>query len=333
MITVYFRSTIDYIIVHYWRESRRHFSLSLNFAVLSAVFCLGLGAVYAVAGGFAFGYFSASTEASDIFDRIVMTKGNAHLFDASIALGILCFGLYGSFVISTINDERLMHKTKFTFRDFRAFISAQEWNWFMFLAGMLLFTYFITFRDLSTYFYPRLEGSRGILGLTRLFGRFYDDNFLHRLLLYLDKLIALAKTCLAYFFALLFIITVYENKMDREIIRKYKDSLIAGMCSAFIVNTLGYALYAGFQEYTMNFIYVFFYNTGSRLIALAVEFGMLLSAMAFFTWPVAAAFCLPIKFQAEGESDNIPEEEKLSTEGEQDDVRTDTGPHEEHEDH
>lgn len=240
MITTYFKLTIEYLIDNFRQETKRHFNLSFTFAIVSCIASAVIAAVFILTASLIWGTFSLIHFTEDI-NGFASNEYNK-FYNLVYALSMLCIGLYSSFIISCINDGGLSKKEKYTWADFRAFISKEEWAWFGKFVLALLVVYFVFFRSLKSLCGVGMGSSHSPLPISfpadEYMGLSATQIFLSRLLTWTDSIIALFKTYLPYLLVTLFVITVYENKLDKTIIRKYRNGLWSALAIAFVINVL-----------------------------------------------------------------------------------------------
>lgn len=295
MFKTYLKESLNYIIDHFAEQSKKHFNVALSFWVLAVIAAVLIAFVYLVTCTFVFGY--GKILEADKFWTEVFAKG--YLYNRFLgmiyAITIFSIGLYGSFVISCINDSLLIDKPGYTLKDFRQFISAEEWRSFYNLLAVLVFFYFISFKSFLAWFHYDQKSAFYL----------YQDGkseVIYGLLHWLDAIIDLIRAYLPFICAILFILSVYGHKLRREVTKEYSEAILAALFLAFCINTVSGVVISYINLYILGLVEGIMPMSSFKLIPGAIEYCVYIGFGAYFTWAVAAALCLPIKLQAESEA-------------------------------
>jgi hypothetical protein len=294
MFKTYLKETLVYVIDHFNVESKKHFNLSLSLFVILSIGVAVFGFLLLLAGAVVFGY-TRNLDLATFLEEAMVNKGLANEWVAiAHSLGVLFFGLYGSFIISTINDPRLDKKNKYTMADFREFISPEEWRAFIILLLILFAIHFITFKPLHSWFHystrDYLYDPRDVQG-----------EIVGGLVSWLDSVITLIKTYLPYLFASFFIITVYGRKLNKQTLKEYKWPILTALFLAFCTDTLSDIFINDVDKYLIGFVRALTPMSAMMLIPAVMKTCAYLGLAAYFNWGISASLCLPIKMHAERE--------------------------------
>ena len=292
MFKTYLKETLVYVIGHFSVESKKHFNLSLTLIIIGTILALIIGVIFLLIGACAFGYFNVNTFWGDILT-------NVHLLNQIKALmngiGILGIGLYGSFIISTINDDRLNTKPEYTLKDFRMFISPEEWRSFFVLLLVLIAFHFINFKSMVSWFhYDRV----GFYAYAQMDSK---SQVVEGLLSWIDSVINLISTYLPFLLSTLFIITIYGNKLDKQVIKEFKAAILTSMFLAFCINTLAIVFIGYIDRYAIGFVKALMPTSFLMLIPGVIKLCTYMVLAAYFNWCASASLCLPVKLHAERE--------------------------------
>lgn len=277
------------MIDHFQVEARRHFNCSLVFTLLvipaSMVLAFLIGSLAAIVFG-----LTKSTDLSEIYQKLTSLDEIIQYGALVNAFVVLSIGLYGSFVISAINDERLTAKEQLSIKDFVAFISAEEWQNYFKLAAIMALVHFITYPPLTSWFSKRINkgATYSELGDTYTF------------LIWSSGLLLLLKNFLAFFLAQLFIRSLYTGNLSLKGLRQYKTPLINGIFLSFAVQVGGEKLVQTINTYVIKGAFAMIPGISGNLLTAAIGACFLLVAGAYLNWGIAAAVCLPVRFFAEG---------------------------------
>jgi len=289
MFKTYLKETLNYVIDNITKESKRHFNSAMSFVICAIICTLVISVVYVILGCYLFGFKQALS--SGTFWESLFEDGplNDKLWEMGGAISILCLGLYGSFVISAINDTRLDKKEAYTFKDFRQFISPEEWGAFFILMLVLMVLQLLTFTDLSILLhFDKFDGG-------------HDQSVSQKLLHWIYKIIFIINRNLPYLFAALFIITLYEKKRNWQIIKKYKKALFASVFLGFCFNNMGAILMGYVYVFVIGLVVAITPMNNLMLTPRGIKLCIYIVIGAYYLWALSALVCLPIKMHAEQE--------------------------------
>lgn len=293
MFKHYLKGVINHIIDHSEVELKKHFSLSFKFLLLSIVWSIFFCYVYFFFSGIFSGHVSKSFDLTKFVEDIQGSENS----NFSMLLGMVMIfnvSLYASFVISSINDQDLSNKKFFSLNDFTSNISKAEWIRFIKLSAFLLIILLATHKPLELLFsklnlvdeqYSLLEQKSSPVKIAAWF----------------DSVLIIFRTFFVYFLAIVFVVSIFEEKINWQSIKKYKHAIYASFLISLSVNmVLSYVnkiysiLLGGFFEalpYSGNFHILSFTFNGAYY---AFTFTM-------YIWLLAVAFCIPIKIQFDEE--------------------------------
>jgi hypothetical protein len=217
-------------------------------------------------------------------------------------MGILGIGLYGSFIISTINDDRLNTKESYTLKNFREFISPEEWRSFLILLLILFAFHFIAFKSMMSWFHYDRTGLYAFALLDS------KSQIIESLLSWVDSVIDLMITYLPFLLSAFFIITVYGNKLNKQVIKEFKPAILASLLLAFCINKLAIIFIGYVDIYAIGLVKALMPGSFMMLIPGVIKLCTYMGLGAYFNWCASASLCLPIKLYAEREE---PDEEAL----------------------
>jgi hypothetical protein len=306
MFKIYLRESFAYVVDHFSIESKRHFNAALPFMVCAIVGTFVVSVIFVILGSYMAGYrdvFSGTVFWDQLFGD---GKLNDKLWEMGGAISILCLGLYSSFVISAINDSRLDTKESYTFKDFMQFIPLEEWVTFFILVLVIVICQLAGFKALySGFHYDKFDPAS------------YDPHLsqplMGSLLHWIDRIIYAVNRNIPYLFAALFVVTLYEKKVTRQVLKQYRPTLFASVFLIFSFNNAGAILMGYVYTVVVGFVIAVTPTSDLMLVPRGIKLLIYIVIGAYYLWALSALLCLPIKLYAEREepADEEPAVESL----------------------